>query len=297
MYAGDQAEPKRALRRPRWLFALALGILGAVMTLSVPLLELFQGPYGPSDDHFRETIEISKLGGEIHFLDRTPGLFGRFGRRDLFGISIHGKPLSDEALARLVKNYGDHWSALELTNTGITDAGLRHLAGLTHLTDLSLRNRKIHPRLARPGAAPSPNTITDAGLVHLKGLTSLRTLNLEGLPVTDAGLDAIKDLPNLEGLYLDGTKVSGPGLGRLKSLPGLTVLYLDKSAVSDEGLDHLKGAVNLQVLSLSGVPLTGRGLAPLKMLPKLKRLDIKGCGLSFEDLDVFQVARPAIVLQ
>jgi Leucine-rich repeat (LRR) protein len=295
MYAGDRAEPKRASRRPRWLFALALGILGAAMTLAVPLLELFRGPYRLSDDVVREITEIRELGGERQFLERTPGLFGLFGRRDLIGISIRGKPLSDEALARLVKNYGDHLSALELTNTGITDAGLRHLAGLTHLPDLSLRNNDHRP--APPGAAPSPNTITDAGLVHLKGLTTLRTLNLGGLPVTDAGLDAIKDLPNLEQLYLDRTEVIGCGLGRLKSLPRLTALYLDRSAVTDEGLDHLKGAVNLEVLSLSGVPLTPRGLASLKTLPKLKRLDITRCGLLFEDLDAFQVAHPAIKLK
>jgi Leucine-rich repeat (LRR) protein len=292
MYAVDQAEPKRASRRPRWFFSIALGILGAAMTLAVPLLERFRGPYGLSDDDVREITEIRELGGERQFLGRTPGLFGR---RDLIGISIHGKPLSDEALARLAKNYGDHLSALELTNTGITDAGLRHLAGLTHLTDLSLRN--IDRRLARPGAAPSPNTITDAGLVHLKGLTTLRTLNFGGLPVTDAGLDAVKDLPNLEQLYLDRTEVIGSGLGRLKSLPGLTALYLDRSAVTDEGLDHLKGAVNLEVLSLSGVPLTPRGLASLKTLPKLKRLDITRCGLLFENLDAFQVARPEIKLK
>jgi hypothetical protein len=54
---------------------------------------------------------------------------------------------------------------------------------------------------------------------------------------------------------------------------------------------------NLQVLSLSGVPLTDQGLASLKTLPKLNRLDIKGCGLLFEDLDAFQVARPAIELK
>jgi hypothetical protein len=289
MAAEIQTSPKRSPRRPRWLASLAFGILGAVTTLALPLLELFRRGDGLSDDNFREITEVGKLGGEAHFLSRSPGLFGG---RDLISIGIHGKPFGDEALARLVKNYGDHLSGLELTNTGVTDAGLRHLAGLTHLSDLRIGN--IDPRHAIPGATLPLNKITDAGLVHLKGLTTLRVLNLGGLPVTDAGLDAIKNLPNLGGLYLDRTKVSGPGLGRLKSLPGLAVLYLDGSAVTDEGLGHLKGAGNLQSLSLSGVPLNGQGLAPLRMLPKLNRLDIKGCGVSFEDLDAFQVACPAV---
>lgn len=287
--------PRRSPRRTRWFSAIALGILGAAMTLALPLLELLRRGDGLSDADFREITEVKRLGGEAHFLSRTPGVFGLIGGRDLIHINIQGKPFDDEALARLVKDYGDHLSGLALTNTGITDAGLRHLVGLPHLRDLSLGN--IDPRRALPGAVLPLNRITSAGLVHLKGLTGLRNLNLGGLPLTDADLDAIKDLPNLGGLYLDRTRVNGPGLGRLKSLPGLAVLYLDGSAVTDEGLDHLKGAGNLQFLSLSGVPLKGRGLAPLKMLPRLSRLGIKGCGVSFEDLDAFLVARPTIDLE
>jgi hypothetical protein len=258
-------------------------------------LNLFQRRSGLSDDNFREIDEVRKLGGEAHFLSRTPGLFGVFGGRDLIDISIHGKPFDDEALARLAKTYGDHLSGLDLSNTGITDAGLRHLVGLPHLEDLRIGN--IDPRHALPGATLPLNTITDAGLVHLKGLTGLKVLNLGGLPVTDAGLDALKDLPSLGGLYLDRTQVRGPGLGRLKSLPGLALIYLDGSAVADEGLSHLKGAANLQFLSLVGVPLTGRWLSHLKALPKLNHLDVKGCGLSFEDYDDFQTARPAVKIE
>jgi Leucine-rich repeat (LRR) protein len=260
-----------------------------------PLLGLLQRSQGLSADNFREFAEIEKLGGRVHFLSRTPGLFGRFGGRDLIDIGIHGKSFDDEALARLVKTYGDHLSGLELSNTGITDAGLRHLAALPHLTDLRIGN--IDPRHALPGDPLPLNKITDAGLIHLKTLTQLKGLNLVGLPITDAGLDALKDLPNLGGLYLDRTRVTGPGLGRLKSLPGLAVLYLDGSAVTDLGLSNLKSATNLQVLSLAGVPLSGRGLAHLKGLPKLDRLDIQGCGLTFEDFNDFQVARPFVKLE
>jgi hypothetical protein len=282
---------------------LVLGLLGTLLTFvglalgtgGRPLIELFHRREGLSDSNFREIAEVKKLGGDAHFLRRSPGLFGLFGGRDLIDIGIRRRSFGDESLARLVKNYGDHLSGLELTNTGVTDAGLRHLAGLQYLTDLRIGN--IDPRQAVPGAMLPLNKITDAGMVHLKGLTGLQVLNLGGLPITDAGLDEIKDLPNLGGLYLDRTQVRGPGLGRLKSLPGLAVLYLDGSAVTDEGLDYLKGANNLQLLSLVGVPLTGRGLAPLKALPKLNRLAIMGSGVSFEDLDDFQVARPTVKLE
>jgi hypothetical protein len=114
---------------------LAFGILGTLMTFVLPLIELFRRGDGLSDDNFREITEVRKLGGEAHFLSRSPGLLGLIGGRDLISIGIHGKSFGDEALARLVKDYGDHLSGLELTNTGVTDAGLRHLAGMTHLSE------------------------------------------------------------------------------------------------------------------------------------------------------------------
>jgi hypothetical protein len=57
-----------------------------------------------------------------------------------------------------------------------------------------------------------------------------------------------------------------------------------------------------RILLSRRVPVWGRGgisiqaepLTHLKTLPKLDRLDSQGCGLSFEDIDDFQVARPSI---
>jgi len=238
--------------------------------------------------------DVKKLGGKAHFMERKPRLLGRYGGRDLLHFEFNGKPFDDAALAGFVRTYGDRVWGLDLRNTGITDAGLRHLASLPHLQQLVIGNEDLS---AFPSRTLPLNKITDAGLVHLKGLTTLMSLNLDGLPVTDAGLDTLSGLPGLGGLYLKRTQVRGPALGRLRSLPGLAVLYLDGSAVNDDGLSGLKGATNLQVLSLANVPLTGRGLAPLKSLPKLERLDVKGCGVSFEDLDDFQVARPAVKLE
>ena len=297
------ASTRVRLRPLRLRSLLMLGLPCLVLTIVAldsgmdghPLLGLFERPAGLSKDNLREIAEVKALGGEAHFLRRGRNLRPVRWGDDLIDIGIHGKPFDDEALAHLVKTYGDHLSGLELSNTGITDAGLRHLAGLPLLTNLRIGN--ADPRHVLPGPTLPLNKITDAGLVHLKTLTKLQGLNLVGLPITDAGLDAVKDLPNLGGLYLDRTRVTGPGLSRLKSLPGLAVLYLDESAVTDEGLSHLKGATNLQVLSLAGVPLSGRGLAHLQALPKLDRIGIEGCGLSVKDIADFQAARPVVKLE
>jgi Leucine Rich repeat len=287
-------------RSRQWRSWLQLAILGAFLTFAgltvgnggLPQVELYPKVEGISQADSRHLDEIKKLGGEAHFMERTPRFLGIFGGRDLLHYSFRDTAFDDEKLAEFVKMYGDRVWGLGLMNTSVTDAGLRHLASLPNIHDLALGSAD-----PLPGSAPLPTQITDVGLVHLKGITSLRVLRLGDLPITDAGLDAIKDLPNLGGLYLWGTKVQGDGLGRLKSLPALAVLYLDRSAVTEEALSHLKGATNLQMLSLRGVPLTGRGLTYLTLLPKLKQLDINNCGLGFEDIDDFQVACPAVKLE
>jgi hypothetical protein len=286
--------------RRRWRSWLALGLVCTTLTLvglapgwrGLSLTELFAVPEGLSVEDMQQIEAVRKLGGDAHVLQWTPGFLGRFGRHGLLHVSFHGKSVGDEALASFIKAYGDRLAGLYLSNTGISDSSLRHLAGLPHIQDLKIGN--IDPRHAPPGATLPLNTITDAGLIHLKSLTSLTSLDLGGLPVSDEGLDVLKDLPNLGGLYLDRTKVHGPWFGRLKSLPGLALIYLDGSAMTDEGLSHLKGATNLQMLSLVDIPLTARGLTSLTSLPKLNRLGVKGCGLDFETLDDFQVACPTV---
>ena len=68
----------------------------------------------------------------------------------------------------------------------VTDAGLKHVKGLTQLRDLYLDETKI----------------TDAGLEDLRGLTELRTLCLGDTQVTDAGLANLKGLTQLQELLL-----------------------------------------------------------------------------------------------
>ena len=68
---------------------------------------------------------------------------------------------------------------LDLTGpVHFTDAGLKHLSGLTRLRELSLMSTHVG----------------DAGLVAIKGMTCLEVLDVCGSLVTDAGL------ANLEGL-------------------------------------------------------------------------------------------------
>jgi len=71
--------------------------------------------------------------------------------------------------------------ALDLSSTGVTDAGLKKMAHLTNLTTLTLVDTEV----------------TDAGLEHPAALKSLTDLNLRNSKVTAEGVtDLQKALPN-----------------------------------------------------------------------------------------------------
>ena len=241
----------------------------------------------------RLVAEVAALGGQARRTEKQLGFLGLFGGTERFSVDFRGPQVDEAALARFVRRHGDQVTWFALVNTSVTDDGLPHLEGMTHLRHLVLGNANWRDRVRQQ----PPTRFTDAGLLHLRGLTSLQSLNLEGLPVTDAGLDALKDLPGLGALYLQKTAVTGPGLGRLKALPQLIILYLDQSEMTDEGLTHLAGAANLQVLGLDGLPISPEGLKALEPLPKLKTLSLRGCGLLDEDLDDFRKNRPDVKIE
>ncbi len=85
---------------------------------------------------------------------------------------------------------------LDLPSTGVTDAGLAELAGLTNLQALDL----------------GFTSVTDAGLAELAGLANLQTLDLGLTSVTDAGLAELAGLANLQVLDLSFTRVTDAGL-------------------------------------------------------------------------------------
>ncbi len=71
----------------------------------------------------------------------------------------------------------------------------------------------------------SNNGITDAGLAVISGFSNLETINLYGNPaITDAGLADLRRLESLASVYLWGTAVTDAGIASLQSsLDGINV--------------------------------------------------------------------------
>jgi hypothetical protein len=264
--------------------------------IGVGVYELFY-PVDPSTRPLsrlarRFTDDVVALGGQPTVdVVGAPGLAGLLGNSESFNATFGGAKFDDAALGRLAERYGDRLTTLDLVNTAVTDAGLRHLSRMTALRQLVIRDSSWLRRRRPGGRAPA---ITDAGMVHFTRLSALQTLHLSGLPITDAGLDALSTLPALTMLDLSHTKVEGRGLCRFTSFPRLSALFLDGTPMPEDVLKTFARATSLSSLSLGGVPLMPTAIPTIQAIPSLQWLNLTGCGLLDEEVDALLKRRPRL---
>jgi len=123
------------------------------------------------------------------------------GERDLeYSAAIAGPSFGDAELLKLA-SVGSELVWLDLSRTGITDAGLTALSKMPNLERLDLRGTAVGDDGVRTLA---PN------------LKKLESLSLYGTGVTDAGLTALQELRSLRRLYVGGTRVTESGLSALR---------------------------------------------------------------------------------
>ena len=144
-------------------------------------------------------------------------------------------------------------------SANITDNGLKHLAGLKHLTHLRLTDCRI----------------SDAGVAHLAGLP-LVDLDLSRTNISDAGIPTLAKIPSLTRLGLYSTRLTDQGLAKLTQLPNLERLTLGRGQITDAGLAHLAKFPKLRSLTLSS-DFTDAGIKHLAKVPTLHDLNLWGC--------------------
>lgn len=182
------------------------------------------------------------------------------------GVSFQMCPLRDAQLERLAKQ---RLMGLHFKGTRITDAGLRHLAGMDSLVSLDLTS----------------TAITDAGLAHLSRLGRLKYLYLDATKITGEGLRYLRDLHNLEVLNLQQTGVRGPGLAQLATLQSLNALDLSQTPIVDDDLKQLPVLTKLAYIGLSTTKVTDRGLENLKTLKNLVALNLAQTAITDQGLE------------
>jgi len=153
--------------------------------------------------------------------------------------------ISDDDL-EVFDDFGD-LTELELSgNPDITDAGIRHLAGMNKLRSLSLQGTGV----------------TGPGLQHLP--RGLELLNLQRTPLTHEALGNLRGMTRLKILQLGNTATTDLGLANLFGLLSLEELDLRHTDITDAGLAHFAPLKNLKQLLIGGTNVTGPGVARLQ---------------------------------
>jgi hypothetical protein len=207
-------------RLPARITKVVLLLLVSVSILSTGGLQL--SSYRSSHREWRAAAELERLGGKIIWawkLDPRvqecrvpcyePPSFVLPG--DAFVSGVHLSFCRDqrltEKLACLDALHG--LRSLAMTNTSVSQAAFRHLAGLSRLEWLDLHD----------------TLLDDASLRHLSAMTHLERLNLQNTRITDASLPHLARFTRLEWLNVGGTGVSAAGLAFLKAhLPNAEIL-------------------------------------------------------------------------
>lgn len=132
------------------------------------------------------------------------------------------------------------WIKLERLNlslSGLSDAGLKIIGGLGNLKDLKMDSCRI----------------TSRGFISIKRLMHLETLNVADTDLTDNSMDVIASLSKLQSLNLFSCRIGASAMQQLSRLSELTTLNAD--------LD---------------LPVTPMALKGISSLVKLRRLDLFG---------------------
>jgi hypothetical protein len=149
------------------------------------------------DGFFTDPVEVSFAGYEVtdDVIDSLQSL------RRLKAVCLGWGVLPGDSLLHLQRL--DQLRALDLSNNdSFTDAYLDHLEGLTQLIQLDLSN----------------TLITDNGLKQVAMMRQLQVLDIGDTSITDAGLEHIQRLDRLRSLNLERTQVSSEGVAKLQQV-------------------------------------------------------------------------------
>ncbi len=181
---------------------------------------------------------------------------------------LHALPLAKGATATRPTN-AEEVTSLDLTPTGVTGDGLKHLDVLTNLTTLNL---------------PKTMQLTDAAAKGFASLKHLTTLTLDGPLITDGVLAALGEAHLLHAL----SRARGTVTQRPSKAEEVTSLDLTHTKVTDAGVSALAPLTNLTSLNLSYTKVKDAGLKDLAPLKKLTTLTLDATQLTDRSLDALR---------
>jgi Leucine-rich repeat (LRR) protein len=188
-------------------------------------------------------------------------LFGRLS--DLRALRIQNfRELDDAMVGRLAGL--EKLEVLALTNSGITDAGIQAIV-------------QLFPNLVELDLSSNTN-LTGAALKTIAGLTKLERLTLLQNRFNDLNTRRLSKMLQLRSLDLRGNMEAGDmTLATVGKLPNLTALKHRSTAVTDSGLADLAASQSLESLLMQDFAITSAAGRDLAKLGKLSSLEIFRC--------------------
>ncbi len=181
---------------------------------------------------------------------------------DMQRVALSGRGITDDTLEGLRRT--PRIRELQLLETSVTDAGLRHL-GSIRIHSLNLQNARVSDRAI-------------ADLVGL--LPNLRSLNLSGTAAGSLTAKALSGAGLLQALNLENTLVTDSDMAHLGDLPRLHNLDLGSNVITDDGLSQLRRLPKLEYLTLDGNRMTDKVASIFADgFPALRRVSLDGMGL------------------
>jgi Leucine-rich repeat (LRR) protein len=188
-------------------------------------------------------------------------LFGRLG--DLRALRIQNCRALDDAMVGRLTGLGK-LDTLALTNSVITDAGVQTIV-------------QAFPELVELDLSSNTN-MTGAALKTIAGLAKLERLSLLQNRFNDLNTRRLSKMPQLRSLDLRGNMEAGNmTLAVVGKLPQLTALKHRSTAVTDSGLADLAASQSLESLLMQDFAITSAAGPELARLSKLSSLEIFRC--------------------
>jgi len=203
-------------------------------------------------------------------------------------IEVKGDKFGDAEAERFASDFAQatDLQELDLTDSAITDEGLKEIVKLKWLLHLDLTgcvrvtdagmdtlrgyNQLLSLRLTRCGQ------ITDDGIAQVFRMDTLRLLDLSRCPaITDASMGYIVRMMDLEDLRLQAVPITDAAFADVRKLQNLRRIDLTLcKEITDEGIARLAEVPTLRELDVAGCPgVTDDGIAALR--ESLPRLEVK----------------------
>ncbi|MBX3075382.1 protein kinase [Candidatus Obscuribacterales bacterium] len=242
-------------------------------------------------DRSRDVVRCLRLnGGSIEGqIDLTDTAYGYVAKLPLRLFDAEHSSIKDSGLRKIGTMHT--LRTLDLTDTSITDKGLRYLIG-SNIQDLNVSSclfltEKCGRSLSKIDSLRvlnlSTTDVSDESIKLLARLPHLEELRLSNTSVSDSSLRNLSHNRTIKRLQLGGTKITIDGIRAIRNLPIEQIKVQSCKAFDDDCMIlAAKQWPNLTSLDVDGTPITGRGLASIGELQTLELLTVAKLNASDE---------------